>query len=45
MRCVREILRLKGACGASDRAIAKSTGVARSTVSDYLARAAAAGLA
>jgi hypothetical protein len=45
MRCVREILRLKHACGASDRAIAKSTGLARSTVADYLARAAAAGLA
>ena len=44
MRCVREILRLKHGCGASDRAIARSTGVARSTASDYLARAAAAGL-
>ena len=44
MRCVREILRLKHVCGASDRAIARSTGVARSTASDYLARAAAAGL-
>jgi hypothetical protein len=29
MRCVREIFRLKHACGASDRAIARSTGVAR----------------
>ena len=44
MRCVREILRLKHACGASDRVIARSTGVARSTVGDYLERAAAAGL-
>jgi transposase len=44
MRCVREILRLKHVCGASDRAIARSTGVARSTVSDYLERAAAAGV-
>lgn len=44
MRCVREILRLKHERGASDRAIARSTGMARSTVSDYLARAAAAGL-
>jgi transposase len=44
MRCVREILRLKHVCGASDRAIARSTGVARSTVGDYLERAAAAGL-
>jgi hypothetical protein len=32
MRRVREILRLKHACGASDRAIARSLGVARSTV-------------
>src|SRR5215813_1707358 len=44
MRCVREILRLKHGCGASDRAIARSTGLARSTVSDYVRRAAAAGL-
>ncbi|HUC63963.1 MAG TPA: IS21 family transposase [Stellaceae bacterium] len=44
MRCVREILRQKHERGASDRAIARSTGLARSTVSDYLARAAAAGL-
>lgn len=43
MRCVREILRLKYDGGASDRAIARSTGLARSTVSDYLARAAVAG--
>ena len=45
MRCVREILRLKHACAASDRAIARSTGLARSTVRLYLDRAAAAGLA
>ena len=44
MRCVREILRLKHGCGATDRMIARSTGLARSTVSDYLDRAAAAGL-
>ena len=44
MRCVREILRLKHERGVSDRAIARSTGVARSTVGDYLARVAAAGL-
>src|SRR5262249_41804563 len=43
MRCVREILRLK-AEGLSDRAIARSTRLARSTVSDYAGRAAAAGL-
>jgi len=44
MRCVREILRLEHE-GLSDRAIARSTRVARSTVSDYLGRAVAAGLA
>jgi len=44
MRCVRQILRLKHERGASDRAIARSTGLARSTVSQYLARATAAGL-
>jgi transposase len=43
MRCVREILRLK-AEGLSDRAIARSTRLARSTVGDYASRAAAAGL-
>ena len=45
MRRVREILRLKHACGASDRAIARSLGVARSTVALTLDRLAAAGLA
>ena len=44
MRCVREILRLKHERGASDRAIARSTGLARSTVSDYPGASAAAGL-
>ncbi len=44
MRRVREILRLKHACGASDRAIARSLGVARSTVALTLERLAAAGL-
>ena len=43
MRCVREILRLK-ADGLSDRAIARSTGLARSTVSEYVGRGRAAGL-
>ena len=43
MRCVREILRLR-AEGLSDRAIARSTRLARSTVSDYAGRATAAGL-
>ena len=44
MRCVREIFRLKHECGVSDRAIARGTGVARSTVRCCLARVAAAGL-
>jgi transposase len=44
MRRIREILRLKHACGATDRAIARSIGVARSTIALYLDRTAAAGL-
>ena len=44
MRRVREILRLKYECGASDRAIARRGRVARSTVSLCLDRMAAAGL-
>ena len=44
MRRVREILRLKHECGASDREIARSLGVARSTVALTLERVAAAGL-
>src|SRR5260370_41359462 len=43
MRSVREILRLR-AEGLSDRAIARSTRLARSTVRDYGGRAGAAGL-
>src|SRR5262245_43573916 len=43
MRCVREILRLK-AEGLSDRAIARSTGLARSTVREYVGRSKATGL-
>ena len=45
MRRVREILRLKHECGASDRAIGRSLGIARSTVALTLDRVAAAGLA
>ena len=41
---MREILRLKHACGASDRAIVRPLGVARSTVALTLDRLAAAGL-
>src|SRR4051794_41652029 len=45
MRRVREIMRPKHACGASDRAIALSRGIARSTVALTLDRLAAAGVA
>ena len=44
MRRVREILRLKYEVGATDRAIARSVGVARSTARLCLDRVAAAGL-
>jgi transposase len=44
MRRIREILRLKNACGATDRAVARSLGIARSTVALTLERVAAAGL-
>jgi hypothetical protein len=41
MRKIHDILRLKWACGLSDRQIARSCGVARSTVAEGLRRAAA----
>ena len=44
MRRVREILRLKHECGATERAIARSIGIARSTVALTVERAAAAKL-
>lgn len=44
MRNVREVLRLKHACGVSDRRIAKAVGIARSTVADCLGRAKVAGI-
>ena len=44
MRRVREILRLKHECGATDRAIARSLGISRSTVGLTVERIAAAGL-
>ena len=44
VRKFKEVLRLKHACGLSDREIAQSCGVARSTVGDYLGRAKKAGL-
>ena len=45
MRQVREVLRLKWACGLSDRKIAQSLRVSRPTVAEYVRRAQAAGLA
>jgi transposase len=44
MRKVREVLRLKHACGASDRLIAQSLGIGRTTVGEYLRRAAVVGI-
>ena len=44
MRRVREILRLKYECGATERAIARSIGIARSTVALTVERGAAAKL-
>ena len=44
VRKIKEILRLKYACGLSKREIARSCNVARSTVADYLMRARAAGV-
>ena len=44
MRRVREILRLKHECGASDCEIARSLSIARSTVAVTLERVAAVGL-
>jgi transposase len=44
MRQVKEVLRLKWACGLSDRQIAHSLRISRPTVADYVRRAEAAGL-
>ncbi len=44
MRKVLEVLRLKWGCGLSNRAVARSCGIARSTVAEYLRRAEQAGL-
>ena len=45
MRKIQEVLRLKWAQGLSNRQIAKACGIGRPTVSEYLRRAAEAGLA
>jgi transposase len=44
MRKIKEILRLKLDCGISEREISRSCSISRSTVADYLRRAAAAKL-
>ena len=44
MRQVREVLRLKYACGQSERRIAGAIGISRYTVAEYLRRAAVIGL-
>jgi transposase len=44
MRQVREVLRLKHAAGVSERHIAASLGISRSTVAEYLRRAAVVGI-
>lgn len=44
MRKIREVLRLKFECGLTNRKIAKSVYIARSTVGDYIQRARDAGL-
>jgi transposase len=45
MRKIKEVIRLKYDCGLSDRQIARSCQVSRSTVQEYLMRVQAAGLA
>lgn len=44
MRMIREVLRLKFDCGLSDRQIAKTASIARSTIGDYVRRFQEAGL-
>ena len=44
MRKVREVLRLRHALGVSERQIAVTIGVSRSTVGEYLRRAAVSGI-
>jgi transposase len=44
MRAIKEILRLKWACGLSDRQVARSCSLGRATIAEYVRRAGAAGL-
>src|SRR5258708_39183814 len=44
MRKVREVLRLKYGCGASVRTIARSVGIGRTTVAEYLRRTSVIGI-
>lgn len=44
MRKIKEVLRLRYVCGLSEREIARSCNITRSTVGNYLRRAAVAGL-
>src|SRR5207244_4784078 len=44
MRKVREVLRLKYACRASERVIARSMGIGRTAVAEYIRRAAVIGI-
>ena len=44
MRKVKEVLRLKYSCNLSDREIARSCRISRSTVADYIHRAIVAGI-
>jgi transposase len=44
MRKIREVLRLRHACGASERVIARSVGIGRTTVAEYLRRTAVIGI-
>ncbi len=44
MRKIKEVLRLKYECRSSEREIARSCQISRSTVADYLRRASAAGI-
>ena len=44
MRKVREVLRLRYACGASERVIARSVGIGRTAIGEYIRRAAVIGI-